>query len=81
MLAVGVCIGAGQLVTQRNNSPMNSQHQRNNDEGQLGDGLPRPVCQEPDKNSPKGCAMQQLAGALRQQDVRLVTALARLAQA
>jgi len=42
---------------------MTSQHQRrNNSEDQLGDGLPRPVCQQPDKNSPKECAMQQLAG-------------------
>ena len=42
---------------------MTSQHQRNNDEGQP--GLPRPVCQEPDKNTPQACAMQQLAGQQR----------------
>jgi hypothetical protein len=39
-------------VTQRNNSLM------------TGDSLPRPVCQQPD-NSPKGCAMQKLAGHQR----------------
>jgi hypothetical protein len=64
-LAYGQCLHRcrRQPVTQRNNSPMNSPHQRNNDESQL--GLPRPVCQEPDKCSPKACAMQQLAGNQR----------------
>jgi hypothetical protein len=31
----------------------------------IGNSLPTPVCQQPDKNSPKGCAMQQLAGNQR----------------
>ena len=63
LLAVGRCIGADQPVTQRNNSPMTSQHERNN--GERGDSLPRPVCQEPDRSSPKACAMEQLAGNQR----------------
>jgi len=51
---------------QRNDSPMTSQHPRpNTNETQRWDGLPEPVCQQPDKNIPKGCAMQQLAGHQR----------------
>ena len=42
---------------------MTSQHQqRNNNEARRRDSLPGPVCQQSDKHSPKGCAMQQLAG-------------------
>jgi hypothetical protein len=42
---------------------MTSQHQRrNNNEAQRWDSLPEPVCQPPDRNIPKACAMQQLAG-------------------
>jgi hypothetical protein len=45
---------------------MTSQPPRqNNNEAQRCDGLPGPVCQQPDKNIPKGCAMQQLAGHRR----------------
>ena len=45
---------------------MTSQHPRpNTNETQRWDGLPEPVCQQPDKNTPEGCAMQQLAGHQR----------------
>jgi len=45
---------------------MTSQHPRPNyNEAQRWDGLPEPVCQQPDKNIPKECAMQQSAGHQR----------------
>jgi hypothetical protein len=49
---------------------MTSQHQRDNNEGQLGDSLARPVRQQPDvgvepNNGPKGCVMQRLVGHQR----------------
>ena len=43
---------------------MTSQRQNHNQAQRWG-GLPEPVCQQPDKNIPKGCAMQQLAGHQR----------------
>jgi hypothetical protein len=45
---------------------MTSQHQRqNSNQAQRWDGLPEPVCQQPDQNIPKGCTLQQLAGHQR----------------
>jgi len=51
----------------RANEMTSQQHQRDNNEGQRGDGPPRPVRQQPDvwveaNNSPQGCAMQRLVG-------------------
>ena len=72
MLAVGLRIEVYSVGNQTNSSPneataqMTSQHQRrNNNEAQRWDSLPGPVCQQPDKNGPRGCAMQQLAGHQR----------------
>ena len=70
MLAVGLRIGVQrrqsvQPVTKRSNSPMTSQQRRNNNEAQRWDSLPGPVCQQPDKDGPRACAMQQLAGHQR----------------
>src|SRR5258707_15290016 len=59
---------AATVASQANPSPnemTSQQHQRDNNEGQLGDSPPRPVRQQPDvgvepNNSPIGCAMQRL---------------------
>ena len=40
---------------------MTNQHQRSNDESQL--GLPRPVCQEPDKGGPKSMRYAAVGGS------------------
>ena len=64
---------AATVASQANPSPnemTSQQHQRDNNEGQLGDSPPRPVRQQPvvgvePNNGPKGCAMQQLVGYQR----------------
>jgi hypothetical protein len=59
---------------------MTSERERNDNETQRGDSLPGPVCQQPDKNSPIGCSMQQLVGHQRKSigSVKKTLALAML---
>jgi hypothetical protein len=55
---------------------MTSQQQRrNNNEARRGDSLPAPACQQPDKNTAKACAMQQLAGHQRKPAAALKSTL------